>query len=87
MTKKIEEKERTLRLEKEKALSSTLASSDKLKSRISIQDFLLNMLLDLKKTAANLKQTLETLEDEILFIDDQMVRKDFFISACLSIYK
>lgn len=36
------------------------------------------MWLDLKKTAGNLKQTLETLEDEILFIDDQMVRKDLF---------
>jgi len=59
LTKKIEEKERALRAEREKALNETIQSSNKIK--------------ELKTHANNLKQTANNLEDEINFIDDQAV--------------
>ena len=78
MTKRIEEKERALRIGREKALQQTTQLSNKVKGKNRDEIFSRNIFyLDLKAEAVRLKQVESNLFDEINFVDEQLICKEF----------
>ena len=78
MTKRIEEKERALRIGREKALQQTTQLSNKVKGKNKDEIFSRNIFyLDLKAEAVRLKQVESNLFDEINFVDEQLICKEF----------
>jgi len=76
LTKKIEEKERSLRIGREKALQQTTQLSNKVKGNILMEFCNRNIFyLDLKAEAVRLKQVESNLFDEINFVDEQLICK------------